>query len=464
MSDLFFGIVLAIFSFFGGVYNQTLGAFGDPFFSRQLATTTLTVGTVLSNQGTYPTWITCATLTGSADLCDGSDGGGSGGSGNTTWELSANGLTGFLAPTTTQKVWIGQASSTIFSAHIGHFGYLVGTTTATSTLAGSLSIAGRLNLAAPASNCEGNSLLATNGTGFVYCDVDAGATVGTGGTGVTTFGGTNTVLYTTAADTLSSEAAFTYAPSTNLLTANYASTTAISGAALNITAEVDFDYLTSALLLAGSTGLISEYTGIDCTNQFVRDVSAAGAGTCATIVAADVDLADLTATDSTLTFSGAYDGQTARTVGLNLANANTWTALQTFTLHGSPGIIANALVGIGTSTPKWALTIASSTGPQLTLTDGSSTAAPWNLRSIAGNLFFSTSSPSTFATTSPAAFTLLGTGVAGLNIGTTSSISSATTTIFMQKLQIQGLNSAGAQVCGYVNNANAWTFAAGPCP
>ncbi len=43
-------------------------------------------------------------------------------------------------------------------------------------------------------------------------------------------------------------------------------------------------------------------------------------------------LSALTATDTTLTFSGSYDGTTARTVGLNLARANTWSAIQTFTL------------------------------------------------------------------------------------------------------------------------------------
>lgn len=36
--------------------------------------------------------------------------------------------------------------------------------------------------------------------------------------------------------------------------------------------------------------------------------------------------ADLTATNSTLTFSGTYNGTTARNIGLNLSNANTWTA------------------------------------------------------------------------------------------------------------------------------------------
>ena len=45
-------------------------------------------------------------------------------------------------------------------------------------------------------------------------------------------------------------------------------------------------------------------------------------------VALGSNLANLTATDSTLTFSGSYNGGTARTVGINLGNANTWTAAQ----------------------------------------------------------------------------------------------------------------------------------------
>jgi hypothetical protein len=57
-----------------------------------------------------------------------------------------------------------------------------------------------------------------------------------------------------------------------------------------------------------------------------------------------------------------------------------------------------SVMGIGTTTPQWNLTIASSTRPQLTLADGSSTAAPFNFRSINGNFYLSTSSPSTFAT------------------------------------------------------------------
>ncbi len=46
-------------------------------------------------------------------------------------------------------------------------------------------------------------------------------------------------------------------------------------------------------------------------------------------------LGALSATDATLTFSGSYTGATARTVGLNLGNANLWTALQSFGANAS---------------------------------------------------------------------------------------------------------------------------------
>lgn len=52
------------------------------------------------------------------------------------------------------------------------------------------------------------------------------------------------------------------------------------------------------------------------------------------------NLATLTATNSTLTFSGSYNGNTSRTVGLNLANANTWTAAQSVSVNS----IANGLM------------------------------------------------------------------------------------------------------------------------
>lgn len=49
-------------------------------------------------------------------------------------------------------------------------------------------------------------------------------------------------------------------------------------------------------------------------------------------------LGALTATNPTLTFSGSYTGTAAQTVGLNLGNANSWTALQQFNANASSSI------------------------------------------------------------------------------------------------------------------------------
>ena len=73
-------------------------------------------------------------------------------------------------------------------------------------------------------------------------------------------------------------------------------------------------------------------------------------------------------------------------------------------------------VGIGTSTPRWNLQIASSTRPQLVLSDASLTSDHWSFRNAGGNLYIGTSSPSTFATSSLSALQLNDTGNAGLSI------------------------------------------------
>lgn len=88
-------------------------------------------------------------------------------------------------------------------------------------------------------------------------------------------------------------------------------------------------------------------------------------------------LATLTATDGTLTFSGSYNGNTARTVGLNLGNANTWTGQQIF---------SSANVGIGTTTPFSKLSIstaAQQSGLLPLFTVASTTSA--NLLTVLGN-------------------------------------------------------------------------------
>ena len=90
-------------------------------------------------------------------------------------------------------------------------------------------------------------------------------------------------------------------------------------------------------------------------------------------------------------------------------------------------------VGIGTTTPsKSALTVSSSTRPQLTLTDGSLTASQWSFRNAGGHLYIGTSSPSTFGTSSPANITLLSTGELGIGVANPG-----------DALEISGLTSNG---------------------
>lgn len=63
---------------------------------------------------------------------------------------------------------------------------------------------------------------------------------------------------------------------------------------------------------------------------------------------------------------------------------------------------AKQTLGLGTTTPQWLLQLATSTAPQLTLSDASLTAAHWSFRTINGILYISSSSPSTFATSTNA--------------------------------------------------------------
>ncbi|KND46770.1 MAG: hypothetical protein AB201_03475, partial [Parcubacteria bacterium C7867-006] len=55
-------------------------------------------------------------------------------------------------------------------------------------------------------------------------------------------------------------------------------------------------------------------------------------------------------------------------------------------------------VGIGTTTPAWALTVAGSTAPQLALQDGVAGNLSYAFRSVGNNLYLSTTSPTTYAT------------------------------------------------------------------
>ena len=78
-----------------------------------------------------------------------------------------------------------------------------------------------------------------------------------------------------------------------------------------------------------------------------------------------------------------------------------------------PNGTANTLVGIGTSTPMYQLTIASSTGPQLSLSD-SAGFAQWAFRNAGGNFYLSTTTIAGTATSTRSIFSIIKGGLTGL--------------------------------------------------
>jgi hypothetical protein len=326
-------------------------------------------------------------------------------------------------------------------------------------------------------------------TGGTWQGNDVG--VAYGGTGLSTFGGTNHILYTSAADTLTSEAAFTYNGSTNLLTTSNASTTnaTVSG------------YFESPLVVGGvaagsgienratlGTGVGAEFIrftgGTNGATEFARfQQNGFGIGTTSprwALTVASSTRPQFALTDGSLT----SDGWTFRSINNNfyLATsspsgnmATSTVAALAFDTNGLPtfgglrggatvcaqlsatgnleraasacgsgggasdekwatstdqlGIypngLTNPIVGIGTTTPRFTLSVASSTRPQFALSDGSLTQNQWTFRSINGSLYFATSSPSTFATSTMSALTINTNG--WLGIGTTTPSASLAT-------------------------------------
>lgn len=115
------------------------------------------------------------------------------------------------------------------------------------------------------------------------------------------------------------------------------------------------------------------------------------------------------------TTSGLVDSTTCGSGGTGAGNSK-WATSTVNSQAISPN--AATVVGIGTTTPKWALQIASSTGAQLTLSDSANITNPhWSFRNIGGSLYIATSSPTTFGTSTVGTLFIDSNGTLGL--GTT---------------------------------------------
>lgn len=384
------------------------------------------------NGVTGSTWASfCTTITGGAGLCDGSDATGSG----SPYEVA-----------TTSDIAVSQ---------VAYITKVSGVTTLGSVATGTISSA--------------NTALTVTGSRYTL-----------GGATTFTISTTTTNMFTgTAGQVL----AYTGTGWTGVATTTFSTGLTYSGGAVTVNTSQNIATLSN---LTGN-GIVYTSGGVGTLNtatfsaNTIPYVNAAGTAILYTATSS-LNLASLTATDSTLTFSGSYNGNTARTVGLNLSNPNTWTVLQTFNYASTtnyhsfltasstnwtgggltdcdadnqtvsydattmkfgcgdddtgggtsdekwatstdgfaiyPNGLTNPVVGIGTTTPRRTLTISSSTASQLALTDASLTSDQWNFRSINGSLYIATSSPSTFATSSLPALSILSNGNIGVGTST----------------------------------------------
>lgn len=108
----------------------------------------------------------------------------------------------------------------------------------------------------------------------------------------------------------------------------------------------------------------------------------------------------------------------------NTSNPTFWrfftTPINSVTSVEAVRINEDGQVGVGTTSPRWGVTIASSTGPQIAFADGSLTSNIWTMRNMRGTLFFASSSPTTYATSSVSAMEIRDSLGAGLGVATSS--------------------------------------------
>lgn len=318
-------------------YSNPLGSFSDPFISIQLATAPAN-GNCLTTDGTNNSW---------SSSC-GSGGGGSGGG---TWATTTSLHAGRLINSplnATDIVVIGSTATTTAKFYFDP-------NTLTFSLTGNGTTTGvfnaGINVTAPFFNATGTvpSLFPYASTTAISIGLQFISSFGnglsvSGTTGVVTATlGTTVDLTTEVTGVLpvaNGGTASTSPQPAGVILGNYLGTgyMALATSSLGITTN-------NVAEGGGITYYTAERYQDNFGSSFIQN------GTLITwtyndvgnAITANVALANLTATDNTLTFSGTYDGSTARTIGLNLGNANVWTALQSFTN-------ANAILATGSTT------------------------------------------------------------------------------------------------------------------
>lgn len=310
MKEIIVGLIGAILSVTGvysyAQYSQTFGAL-PVIQSAQLAASPAN-GECLFSDGTANYW----------DTCSGGPGGtidGSGTAGQLAYWTDTDTLTSVatgtvssantaLTVTSNRYVIGGSLSLTISTTTTTMFSGSGGTILAYSNALGgyfpqatsTMNVGTASALFADPTDCSAGSFpLGINAAGTAQSCTDAwteaentAAAYAAQATTITVAGTAQQITSSAGAQSLAANRTWTLSlPSYVLfpgdIRATNASTTNATTTTLNASGQVDFDGLTSALVLAGSTGILGEFAGATCTNQVVEDVDAAGATTCVSI-------------------------------------------------------------------------------------------------------------------------------------------------------------------------------------
>ena len=211
------------------------------------------------------------------------------------------------------------------------------------------------------------------------------------GTNLTATGGLSTFsnVLLTGSTTLQAFT-FTNATGTSATTTNFFTTTASST-----------NEFTGGLSFRVATG-----TAATTTNFFTNTLNVVTASTTNLLAIGSSTFQALTFTTAT--------GTSATTTNFFTTTASSTNLFASFLTVGFSALSVNSTsgyIGAGTTTSQYLLQLASSSAPQLTLSDPSSlTNSHWSFRNAGGRLYIATSSPTTFATSSISAFLLDGNG------------------------------------------------------
>ncbi len=292
-------------------------------------------------------------------------------------------------------------------------------------------------------SCSGSSALTTNSAGTVACGALSGSTNFLTNSSANTFLNTGTNLQAPVFQATSTTASSSIVTALGVGTTSAPSVLTIGTSTLGSLTTPIAVWIGNRGLASGSSG--GTYIGLNAPPSFAGNYI------------------DLQNTD-TSQFSVRYDGAVNMRGGLSIAAGNIFgfsgrstltsasdgtfefinsaqtdfTRLQFGGTSSSfPGLAKTAsgpglaiqladgtnggVFGVGTSTPQWTAQLASSTRPQLTLTDPTGAGTHISFREVGSTLYIASSSPSTFATSSNPALSIDTNQQAGINLGTSTS-------------------------------------------